>query len=357
MSALHAVGIEALLAGSDFDGEVLPDEPMSRHTTYRIGGPARYYVQANSISALASVLRACNRYDVPWVVVGRGSNLLVADEGFPGIVLTLGRDFSSLRFNEDTNTIVAGAGVTLATVVREAFHRSLGGFEFAVDVPGTVGGALRMNAGLRDEWIGERVVSVTVIHPDGQLQKLRAEDLTWDYRCSAFAPDDVIVEAELSGKPSDPFFIRGRMEALHRRRKDHQPLNFPSCGSVFRNPEGALAAKLIEDAGLKGRKVGGAQVSEKHANFIVNAGNATARDVLSLVDLVRAVVRDETGMSLVPEVRYLSSDMCAAGSPSAAMVQLNTVRPSFTGASFRIDPEEIVACANAASAAGKVEGE
>lgn len=326
MAARHAVGIEALLAGSDFDGEVFPDEPMARHTTYRIGGPARFFVQANSISALCSVLRACARFDVPWVLVGRGSNLLVCDEGFPGIVLTLGRDFRKLRYDEERHLITVGAAATLATVVREAFHRSLAGLEFAIDVPGTVGGALRMNAGLADEWIGKRVFSVTVLHPNGQLERLRAEDLAWDYRTSAFAPEDIIVECELSVEPSDPFFIRGRMEALHRRRKERQPLNFPSCGSVFRNPEGAHAAELIERAGLKGESIGGAQVSTVHANFIVNTGNATAHDVIALIRRVQTVVFDEYRIRLVPEVRYLDANAApdALDTANAAMMLLNT---------------------------------
>ena len=319
------------MAGSDFDGEVLPDEMMSRHTTYRIGGPARYFVQVNSISALTGVIRACERFDVPWVVIGRGSNLLVSDEGFPGVVMTLGRDFRKLRFDEETKIITAGAAVTLSTVVREAMHRSLAGFEFAVDVPGTVGGALRMNAGLRDEWIGKRVLSVTVLHPTGELQKLRANDLSWDYRTSAFSPEDIILECELSTEQSDPFFIRGRMEGLHRRRKDRQPLNMPSCGSVFRNPEGTSAAKLIEEAGLKGRTVGGAQISDVHANFIVNTGSATCADVLQLISDARSVVHERTGIWLVPEVRVLAFAKGGAGCDGSvwAMTLLNTVGASY----------------------------
>lgn len=327
MAARHAVGIEALLAGSDFDGEVFPDEPMARHTTYRIGGPARFFVQANSVSALCSVLRACARYDVPWVLVGRGSNLLVCDEGFPGIVLVLGRDFRRLRYDDERHLITVGAAATLATVVREAFHRSLAGLEFAIDVPGTVGGALRMNAGLADEWIGKRVFSVTVLHPNGQLERLRAEDLAWGYRTSAFAPDDIIVECEIAVEPSDPFFIRGRMEALHRRRKERQPLNLPSCGSVFRNPEGASAAELIERVGLKGQQVGGAQISTVHANFIVNTGNATAHDVIALIRHVQAAVFEEYRVRLVPEVRYLgalSGAPAVQDAPGGAMMLLNT---------------------------------
>ena len=313
MAALHASGIEGYLAGSGFDGDVFPEESLARHTSYRIGGPARYYVQANSISAVLGLIDACMIYEVPWVIIGRGSNLLVADAGFDGVVITLGRDFRSLRFDEERNVLVAGAGVMLSQVAREALHRSLGGLEFAIDVPGTVGGALRMNAGTHEDCIGNHVASVTVMRvPDdiedghfAHMEKLRANELAWDYRTSSFLPDDIIAECELSVTPSDPFFIRAKMEALHSRRKATQPLNFPSCGSVFRNPQGQSAAALIESVGMKGQFEGGAQVSPVHANFIVNTGGATAHDVIGLMKRVQAKVYEAHGIELQPEVRFL----------------------------------------------------
>ena len=278
MTARHTSPLEALLVDDAFDGDVYPSEPMARHTMYRIGGPARFYVQVASVGALKRLVTVCEESRVPWVAIGRGSNLLVADEGYPGVVITLGRDFRICRYDEDAHSFCVGAGVPLSSVVQEAFRRSLAGFEFAVGTPGTVGGALRMNAGSRDEWIGSRVVSVTTLSPGKGLVRRDGDQIAWGYRSSSFASDEVIVECELSVEPADPFFIRGKMEASHARRKKTQPLSLPSCGSVFRNPEGAPVGALIEEAGLKGLRIGGAQVSEVHANFIVNMQHMTAAD-------------------------------------------------------------------------------
>lgn len=305
MTARHTSELEALLVDDAFDGDVYPNEPMSRHTMYRIGGPARFYVQVGSVGALKRLVETCERTGVPWTAVGRGSNLLVADEGYPGVVVTLGRDFRTCRFDEETKRFCVGAGVPLSSVVQEAFRRSLAGLEFAVGTPGTVGGALRMNAGTREEWIGARVVSVTTLSPGEGLMRRAGDEVAWGYRQTSFRPDEVIVECELSVEPADPFFIRGKMEASHARRKKTQPLSLPSCGSVFRNPEGAPVGALIEEAGLKGLRIGGAQVSEVHANFIVNTGDATARDVLELINLVKTKVYETYGIELQPEVRFL----------------------------------------------------
>ena len=306
MAARHACSpLEALLVDSSFEADVYPDEPMRRHTMYRIGGPARFYVQVASIGALKRLVQACQNTSTPWVAVGRGSNLLVADEGFPGVVITLGRDFRACRFDEQTCRFCVGAGVPLSSVVQEAFRRSLSGLEFAVGTPGTVGGALRMNAGTREQGIASQVVSVTTLSPARGLVRREAADIEWGYRTSSFAPDEVIVECELSVKPADPYLLRGKMEASHARRKKTQPLTLPSCGSVFKNPEGGSAGQLIEAVGLKGVRAGDAQISEVHANFIVNRGNATARDVLELINVARSKVYEAYGIELQPEVRFL----------------------------------------------------
>ncbi len=305
MTARHTSPLEALLVDGSFDGDVYPNEPMARHTMYRIGGPARFFVQVGSVGSLKRLVEVCEESGVEWVAVGRGSNLLVADEGYRGVVVALGRDFRVLRYDEDAGRFCVGAGVPLSTVVQDAFHRSLAGLEFAVGTPGTVGGALRMNAGSRDEWIGSRVVSVTTLSVEKGLVRRAGEEMSWGYRTSSFAPDEVIVECELSVEPADPFFIRGKMEASHARRKKTQPLTYPSCGSVFKNPDGESAGALIERVGLKGRSVGGAQVSELHANFIVNKGGATARDVMELIELAKTKVLEAYGIELQPEVRFL----------------------------------------------------
>ena len=305
MTARHTSALEALLVDEAFDGDVYPAEPMSRHTMYRIGGPARFYVQVASVGALKQLVEVCEGSGVPWVAVGRGSNLLVADEGYPGVVVALGRDFRTCRFDEEGRRFCVGAGVPLSSVVQEAFRRSLSGLEFAVGTPGTVGGALRMNAGTREEWIGSRVASVTTLSPATGLTRRAGGELSWGYRESSFAEDEVIVECELSVEPADPFYLRGKMEASHTRRKQTQPLSVPSCGSVFKNPEGASAGALIEAVVLKGRRAGGAQISEVHANFIVNTGGAAARDVMELIELARREVYEAYGIELQPEVRFL----------------------------------------------------
>ena len=305
MTARHASPLEALLVDDRFDGDVDFSEPLARHTTYRIGGPARFFVRAHSVGALTRVVSTCEQSGEPWVIVGRGSNLLVADEGFDGVVVVLGRDFRSLRFDADTSRLLLGAGVPLSSAVQEAFHRSLAGLEFEVGTPGTVGGALRMNAGSRTEWLGSRVASVTTYSAREGLRKRLGSEIEWGYRTSSFAPDEIIVECEVAVEPADPFCIRGKLEASLKRRKKTQPLRMPSCGSVFKNPEGASAGDLIERAGLKGYAIGGARVSETHANFIVNTGNATARDVLSLIEFVQGKVHEAYGIALKPEVRLL----------------------------------------------------
>lgn len=305
MAARHTSPLQALLVDEKFDGDIYPNEPMARHTTYRIGGPARFYVRVNSLGSLTQLLQVCEREGVAWAMVGRGSNLLVSDEGFPGVVVSLGRDFRTMRFDAEANRIVAGAGVMLSTVVQEAFTRSLAGLEFAVGTPGTLGGALRMNAGSGSEWIGSRVVSVTSYVPGKGLMRRPGAEVSWGYRTSSFAPEEAVLECELALEPADPFYIRGKMEANLSKRKKNQPMNASCCGSVFRNPEGASAGSLIEGLGFKGHAIGGARVSDVHANFIVNEGNATADDVRKLIDLIRAKVSEAHGIDLILEVRFL----------------------------------------------------
>ncbi len=304
----HTPSVRGLLAGEGFDGEALEQEPMARHTTYRIGGPARFYVRVDSAEALASLVEACDEEGAPRIIVGGGSNLLVADAGFSGAVVALGRDFRALEVDEDRGRLLAGAGTALSAVVQEAARRSLGGLEFAVGTPGTVGGALRMNAGSRDEWIGARVANVTTYVPGRGLVQRAGPDVDWGYRSSSFAADEVIVGCEIAVHADDSSRIRERMDANIARRRETQPLDKPSCGSVFRNPDGASAARLIDDLGLKGTRIGDAEVSAKHANFIVNVGEATAQDVRSLISLIAGKVREAYGIELTPEVRFIGFD-------------------------------------------------
>lgn len=305
MTARHTSALQALLVDASFDGDVYPNEPLSRHTSYRIGGPARFHVRVSSISALSQLVRVCEEQGVPWYVLGKGSNVLVADEGFAGVTISLGRDFKACRFDEERSVFVVGAGVALSALVQETFKRGLAGLEFAVGTPGTVGGALLMNAGSRDEWIGSRVLSVTSFSPSRGLVRRAGSEIEWGYRASSLPHDEVVLECELSVQSAMPEVIRAKMEASLARRKKTQPLTYPSCGSVFKNPEGHSAGALIEQVGLKGRVLGGAQISEVHANFIVNLGTATASDVAGLIKLARDKVNEAYGIELQPEVRFL----------------------------------------------------
>lgn len=304
-NAKHATPVQKLLLDPGFDGEVMTKEPMARHTSYRIGGPAAYLVRADSPSAVRQVMDACTEEGIPWTVVGRGTNLLVSDAGYAGVVLVLGRDFKQIGCSPERGRIVAGGAALLSSVVQLAMREGLTGLEFAVGTPGTIGGAVRMNAGTRDVGMGTVVDSVVLIDPGEGIHRVSASDIRWDYRSTSILDDAVIAECEISMEESDLILIRGRMEANMARRKKSQPLGLPSCGSVFKNPEGASAAKMIDEAGLKGRRVGGACVSEVHANFIVNTGGATAEDVRQLMDIVGSEVEKAYGIKLQPEVRFL----------------------------------------------------
>lgn len=303
--ARHASDLELLRFEDSFDGEIRLDEPLSKHTSYRIGGPARAYILVNSPAALSAALTACKADECPWVVVGKGSNLLVSDAGFKGAVIVLAGEFRNWKFDEENARVVVGAGTTLSRLVQEVFHRGYSGMEFAVGTPGSVGGAVRMNAGTKDDWIGSRVVSVTTFAPDQGLKRYAPSDIQWAYRSTSFAPDEIIVEVELQLTPALSGNIHDKMRTLLERRKASQPLEYPSCGSVFKNPEDASAGALIDEVGLKGSMCGGAQISEKHANFIVNKNKACASDVLALIKRAQEKVKEHYGIELQPEVKFL----------------------------------------------------
>ncbi|ACV21934.1 UDP-N-acetylenolpyruvoylglucosamine reductase [Slackia heliotrinireducens] len=293
------------LMGEDFEGEVLENEPLSRHTTYRIGGPARLYARVESLHALIAFSEYCVEQGIPWFVLGRGSNLLVSDAGFPGAVIVLGQGFSSCSYDDAAHVFTAGASCPLSRVVHMAYERGRAGMEFAVGTPGSVGGALRMNAGSRHEYIGSRVLSVTSYRPGEGLVRHRAADIEWGYRESTLPNDEIMLECELSSFDGDPEMIRARMDNAMSLRRKTQPLAAPSCGSVFKNPKGDSVGRLIENVGLKGARCGGAQISDLHANFIVNCGDARADDVLTLMHRVQDAVAEAYGIELEPEVRFL----------------------------------------------------
>jgi UDP-N-acetylmuramate dehydrogenase len=286
-------------------GAVREHEPMTRHTTFRIGGPAAVLVECDTVADLTCATSVLSDEGVEWTVLGKGSNVLVSDAGYEGAVLVLGKGFK--RHAIEGEQLRTGAGVILGAVVQDAFKAGLSGLEFAVGIPGTVGGALAMNAGSRDEWIGSIVESVTLFVPGEGLVGVRGPEISWAYRWTDLPSRGIVVEAVLRVTESDAVHMRRSMEASLRRRKRSQPLGMPSAGSVFVNPDGDSAGRLVEAAGLKGARVGGAAVSEVHANFIVNSGGATATDVVELVQMIRDTVKDSYGIELRPEIRFLGS--------------------------------------------------
>ncbi len=285
--------------------EVFLNEPMKNHTTFRIGGEADCLCEVRDIRSLKAVLALCREYHVPFFVLGMGSNLLVSDKGIEGLVIQLGRDFNEVIRAED-NVIRAGAGCTLAKVCLFAKNMSLSGLEFAWGIPGSVGGAVYMNAGAYNGEIRDVAVSVDYMDAEGNVRRMRQEELDFSHRHSAFTDTDhVILSASFQLTPASQDQISERMQELMNRRKDKQPINHPSAGSIFKRPEGAFAAALIEQCGLKGYAVGGAEVSEKHAGFIVNDRNATAKDVLSLIEHIKKVVKEQKNIDLTCEIRFI----------------------------------------------------
>ena len=287
----------------NISGDARLKEPMSRHTSWRIGGPAALFLVADTLGDLHRITGTLLDEDVPFTVVGKGTNLLVADAGYDGAVVVLGKEFK--RHVIDGEHVRAGAGAMLAAIVQDAFKAGLSGLAFAVGIPGTFGGALAMNAGAQQVWIGSITESVTIFIPGEGLRRLRGAEIPWDYRSSGLDRLGIIVEGELRVKEGDPVKIRAEMERYFKHRKSSQPLSKPNAGSVFRNPDGDSAGRLIEASGMKGRRVGGAAISDKHANFIVNEGDATAADVVNLMRQVSEAVSQDHGVELRPEIRFL----------------------------------------------------
>jgi UDP-N-acetylmuramate dehydrogenase len=296
---------EALIG--NISGDVRRAEPMSRHTSWRIGGPAGLFVVAETLGDLHRTTEVFLEQELPFTVVGKGTNLLVSDSGYDGAVLVLGKEFRRHVVDAEQGRIRAGGGAMLAALVQDGFKAGLGGLAFAVGIPGTFGGALAMNAGANKGWVGDVAESVTLFVPGDGLRRLRGVEIPWAYRSSGLDRLGIIVEAELRAEPGDPQIIRAEMERYFKARKESQPLSVPNAGSVFRNPEGDSAGRLIEASGLKGARVGGAVVSEKHANFIINESDATAADVVELMRRVAEGVSRDHGVELRPEIRFLGS--------------------------------------------------
>ena len=286
------------------EGRLRRKEPMEAHTTFRAGGPADYYVEPENGEMLWAVLDLCRQKGIPFYILGNGSNLLVGDLGYPGVMVAMGKDWSRVR--ADGCSVRAGAGALLSTVAKTALKNSLTGLEFAAGIPGTVGGAVVMNAGAYGSDMSAVLEQVTVLAPDGRILKLEKEALGLGYRRSCIQDQGyVVLEAEFGLESGQAGEIQAVMEDLAVRRRTRQPLEYPSAGSTFKRPEGYFAGKLIEEAGLKGLALGGAQVSEKHCGFVINRGQATAADVLGLCRLVQKRVKEHAGVTLELEVKLL----------------------------------------------------
>ncbi len=280
-------------------------EPLSRHTTFRIGGAADTYVKVTSLSKLSAIIRECRESDIDYMIIGNGSNILVSDEGYRGVVIRLDGDFRKISLVDD-DTIYCGAGATLASLCKFALNSGLSGLEFAWGIPGTVGGAIFMNAGAYGGEMKDVVYSVNHLTPEGESGRIESDNLNFGYRTSVYRGNNAIITGvTLKLKKDDPENIRARMDDYMGRRSSKQPLDYPSAGSVFKRPEGAFAGALIEQCGLKGYSHGDAQVSEKHAGFIINRAKATANDVKSLIREVQTKVYDETGYNLECELIIL----------------------------------------------------
>lgn len=287
--------------------ELLLEEPMAKHTSFRIGGPADVLAQPGNEAELAELLKRAAHHAVPVTLVGNGSNLLVRDKGIRGLVIKLSNLFSSITVAG--NVLTFGSGISLAMASKKAASLSLSGLEFAVGIPGTIGGAVYMNAGAYDGEMAKVVTSVQVMDRQGQSSQLKAEELDFSYRHTALQNSGLIVTSvTVSLQPGEAESIKAKMDDFSQRRIAKQPLELPSAGSMFKRPVGYFAGTLIEQTGLKGYTVGGAQVSTKHAGFVVNVGGATAKDVLQLIRDVQDRVLAAQGVQLEPEVLVLGEE-------------------------------------------------
>lgn len=278
-------------------------EPMKKHTTFRVGGPADVLVRPDE-KALPQIIRLCRKEEVPYFILGNGSNLLVADRGIRGVVIETPGGMEDIRVEGDR--IVAQAGAMLSKIASTAASSGLSGMEFAAGIPGTVGGAVVMNAGAYGGEMKDIIEKVTVLDRDGDELELSCEELELSYRHSCIPQKEYIVKSVvLKLHPGEEEMIREQMKELNEKRVEKQPLQYPSAGSTFKRPEGYFAGKLIMDAGLKGYQVGGAQVSEKHCGFVINKGNATAADICQLMQDVSDRVEKQFGVVLEPEVKMI----------------------------------------------------
>ena len=286
---------------------VYVDEPMSRHTTFRVGGPADFFVTPKAKEEVRDVIRICKEAGMPYYIIGNGSNLLVSDAGYRGVIVQIYKEMNEVKVEGDL--VKAQAGALLSGIAAKALGAELSGFEFASGIPGTIGGACVMNAGAYGGEMKDVLESVTVLTGEGKIIELGRNELELGYRTSVIAKKGYIVlGAVLKLERGDGEKIKTYMDELKEKRVTKQPLEYPSAGSTFKRPEGYFAGKLIEDAGLRGFQVGGAQVSEKHCGFVTNRDHATAADIMELMRQVQIRVKENSGVDLEPEVKRLGDE-------------------------------------------------
>lgn len=282
-------------------------EPLSSHTTFKIGGPADVMAFPESISEIQQLVQYCHEFHIPYVILGLGSNVLVRDKGFRGLVIKLGNSLKGLYISGDE--ILAEAGIRLSELSKKAAANSLSGLEFAEGIPGSVGGAVVMNAGAYNGEMGQVLAAVSAIDPDGRIRKFQPEDMQLGYRSSIFQNTGwIVVSALLKLTPGRREDIENQMKEYARQRRDKQPLDMPSAGSTFKRPSGYYVGPLLEEMGLKGFRIGGAEVSSKHAGFIVNAGQASAQDIINLIAFIQQRALNEYQIKLETEIRIVGEE-------------------------------------------------
>lgn len=296
--------IMALLSAMIPKENIKENEPMKSHTSFKIGGVADVFVSPTTKKQLVDAIRICKENQVPYYIIGNGSNLLVTDKGFRGVIIEVSKNLSEIRV--EGYKIIAEAGALLSRIAKTAEYEALIGFEFAHGIPGTLGGAVAMNAGAYDGEMKQVIIEAEVIDEQGEIKTLTKDELELGYRTSIIQKKGLIVlEAVIQLQPGSQEAITAKMKDLAGRRRDKQPLEYPSAGSTFKRPEGHFAGKLIMDSDLRGYAVGGARVSEKHCGFVINQGNATFADVMELIEHVQQVVREKFSVELEPEVRII----------------------------------------------------
>lgn len=296
--------IEEIIKNSSLKEESIAyNEPMAKHTSFKIGGEAECYIKVTDIEEVKEILKITNTHKLSLTIIGNGTNLLVKDNGIKGIVAKI--NIKNTKINED-NIVTVGAGNTLAEIAQVLMQNNLTGFEELAGIPGSIGGAIRMNAGAHGKEIKDVIISATVIDYIGNIKKFKNEEMAFEYRNSIFSKEKyIILEAELQLEKGNKEEIKEKMQGFANWRKEKQPLEYPNAGSTFKRGNGFITAALIDECGLKGTQIGGAQISNKHAGFIINTGNATAKDVLDLVELTKKEILNKYGKEIQLEIEVI----------------------------------------------------